>query len=71
MKVINHTFPPPFPLSLHLVEMHRCNRFEDPKIRKLCLLSRLRFGNEELRRFVLLAYMTLSLGLPGEQVVVI
>lgn len=45
--------------------MHLCNRFDDPNIRKLCLLSRLRLGNDELRRFVLLAYIILSLGLPA------
>lgn len=46
--------------------MQRANRLDDPNIRKLCLLSRLRLGNEELRRFVLLAYIILSLGLPGD-----
>lgn len=45
--------------------MHLCNRLDDPNIRKLCLLSRLRLGNDELRRFVLLAYIILSLGLPA------
>lgn len=50
--------------TTHLVDIQRCSRFEEPNILRLCLLSRLRLGNDELRRFVLLAYIILSLGLP-------
>ena len=47
--------------------MHLCSLLEEPNILRLCLLSRLLLGNDELRRLVLLAYMILSFGLPGGQ----
>lgn len=48
------------------MEAQRCKRFDEPNSRKLCLRSRLRgVGNDELRRFEVLGYKILSLGLPA------
>ena len=48
-----------------LVEAHLCSLLEDPKNRKLCLLSRLLgVGKEALRRFDVRGYIILSFGLP-------
>jgi hypothetical protein len=49
----------------YLVLEHRCNRLDEPNIRRLCRRSRLLgVGNEALRRFDVLGYMILSLGFP-------